>query len=88
MRESRDEQTTHSRKVVLAEVLVTALRGVEGEELGLLLGRGGLDLLVGGVFVGVGDLGSFAEAADTDTKVGAGEEGGDYGEEDVAESVS
>lgn len=72
--------------MVLVEVLVTALGGVEGEELGLALGGvvGGVDLLVRGVFEGVGDLRGFAEAADAGGEDAAGEEGADYGEEDKA----
>jgi len=52
--------------VILVIVLVRALCAVE-EVHRLLLVRGcGLDLLVRGVFVGVGDLGGLAEAADAD----------------------
>jgi hypothetical protein len=70
--------------VVLAEVLVRALGRVEGEER-FLGGRGrGLDLLVGGVFEGVGDLGGFAEGADAAAVPGADDEGADDCAEDVA----
>lgn len=70
--------------MVLAEVLVAALRSVEGEELGLALGGRALDLLPGSVLEGVWDLCSFAEGANAYAENAASEEGGDYGEEDVA----
>jgi hypothetical protein len=43
-----------------------------------------LDLLVGRVFEGVGDLGGFAEGTDAPAMPGADDEGGDGGKEDVA----
>lgn len=63
---------------------MAALRAVEGVHGLGLGGRGGGDLLVGGVFVGVGDFGEFAEAADARAEPGADEEGGDGGGEGVA----
>lgn len=66
--------------MVLVEVLVGALRSVEGQHGALGGGRGGLDLLVRGVFEGVRDLGRFTEGADTAAVPGADEEGGDAGE--------
>lgn len=71
--------------MVLAEVLVRALRGVEGEERFFGSRGGGLDLLVGGVFEGVGHFGGFAEGADAAAVPGADDEGADDCAEDVAE---
>lgn len=73
--------------MVLAEVLVRALRRVEGEERLLGRGGGGLHLLVRGVLEGVGDLGCFAEGAHAAAVPGADEEGADGGAEDVAGGV-
>lgn len=85
MHEAADQQAAHHVEVVLVEVLVPALGGVEGEEFGFALRGGGrVDLLVGGVFEGVGDLRGFAEGADAHAEVGACDEGADYGEEDEA----
>jgi hypothetical protein len=82
--ESRNQHSAQRRDVVLVEVLVCALRAVEGQHGGLCGGRGCLHLFVGGVFVGVGDLGCFAEGAYAAAVPGAHEEGGDCGEENVA----
>ena len=86
MRQPADEQAPHGGDVALVEVLVAALRGVEGEELRLLLRRVGrvVHLLVGRVLEGVRDLGGASEGPDADAEVYACEEGGDDGEEDVA----
>ena len=70
--------------MVLVEVLMGALRAVEGEEDELARGWGGGDLFIGGVFVGVGDFGGFAEAAYADAEPGGDEDGGYGGGEDVA----
>jgi hypothetical protein len=83
--QARDEHRGEPDGDVLVEVLVPALRAVEGVESLLALGRGRLHLLVGGVFVGVGELCGASEGADAEAEVGADEEGGDGGEEDVAE---
>ena len=73
--------------MVLAEVLVRALRRVEGEERLLRGWGGGLHLLVRGVLEGVGDLGCFAEGAHAAAVPGADDEGADGGAEDVARGV-
>ena len=80
--QSADEHGAEGGDVVLVEVLVRALRRVEGQHCGFGLRRRGLHLFVRGVFVGVGDLGCFAEAADAAAVPGADEEGGDAGGED------
>ena len=70
--------------MVLAEVLVGTLGRVEDKH-GLLRGRrSSLDLLVGGVFEGVGNLCCLAEAADAGAVPDTNEEGADNGAEDVA----
>ena len=82
--EAGDQERAQEVGVVLVEVLVPALRGVEGVH-GFARGRGrGLDLLVRCVLVGVRDLGRFAEAAYAHAEPGADEEGRYCGEEDVA----
>ena len=70
--------------MVLIEVLVRALGRVEGEHSGPGWGRGGLNLFVGCVFVGVRNLGCFAEAANAAAVPGTDEERGNAGGEDVA----
>lgn len=82
--QSRNEHRTERSGVVLVEVLVGALCGVECEHSLGCRRAGGLDLFVGRIFVGVGDFGGFAEGADAHALVEACEEGGDGGEEDVA----
>jgi hypothetical protein len=82
--QSSDEHSSQRGDVVLAEVLVGALRAVEGQHGGLCGGGGGLHLLVGGVFEGVRDLGCFAETTDPGAVPGADEEGRYCGEQDVA----
>ena len=79
-----DKQRADDGGVVLAEVLVRALRRVEGEHGLLRCRRRRLDLLVGRVFEGVGDLGRFAEAAHAAAVPGADDEGADDCAEDVA----
>lgn len=70
--------------MVLAEVLVSALSGVEGEHGGFGGGSCGLDLFVRRVFEGVRDLGCFAEGAYAPAEPDADEEGGDGGANDIA----
>ena len=82
--QSGNKQSAEDGGVVLAEVLVRALRRVEGEERLLRSWGGGLHLLVRGVLEGVGDLGRFAEGAHAAAVPGADEEGADGGAEDVA----
>jgi hypothetical protein len=82
--QASNEQSSQRGDVVLVEVLVGALRAVESQHGGLCGGGGGLHLLVGGVFEGVGDLGCFAEAANARAMPRADEEGGYCREEDVA----
>jgi hypothetical protein len=82
--QSRDQHSAQGGRQVLAKVLVRALRAVERQHGFLGRGRGGLDLLVRGVFEGVRDFRCFAEAADAGAVPGADEEGGDAGEENEA----
>jgi hypothetical protein len=84
--QTRDQQCADDGWVILAEVLVCALRRVERKHGLLRRGRCSLDLLVGRVFEGVGDLGRLAERADAATVPGADEEGADDSTEDVAGS--
>lgn len=74
-----DKHRCHRNPMVLVEILVTTLRAIELVQRFGLFGRSGLDLLVGGVFVRVWDLGGFAECGDARAEIGADEEGGDYG---------
>lgn len=80
----RNEHSAESGRVVLAEVLVSALSGVEGEHGGFGGGSCGLDLFVRRVFEGVRDLGCFAEGAYAPAEPDADEEGGDGGANDIA----
>ena len=82
--QSTDKQCANDGGVVLAEILVRALSRVEGKHGFLGRRRGGLHLLVRGVFEGVGNLGCLAEGTDAAAVPGADEEGADNGAEDVA----
>jgi hypothetical protein len=82
--EAGNRHCAQSSRVVLVEVLVRALGGVEGQHGFGRRGRCGLDLLVGGVLEGVRHFGGFAECADAPALPGADYEGRDGGEEDVA----
>lgn len=70
--------------MVLAEVLVRALRRVEREHGLLRRGRSGLDLLVGRVLERVGDLGRLAQPSDVAAVPDADEEGANDGTENIA----
>lgn len=79
-----NEHGADGSSLILKEVLVATLGAVElvhGFGIG---GRSGLDLLVRGVGVRVGDLGRLAETRDADAEPGVDEEGASYGEERVA----
>lgn len=81
---ARDQECADDGGLVLAEVLVCALSGVEGKHGLLGGGRGGLNLFVGGVFEGVRDLCGLAEGTDTAAVPDTDEEGADDSAEDVA----
>jgi hypothetical protein len=82
--EPRNQHGCESGRVVLVEVLVGALRAIEGDHCRGARGRSGLDLFVRGIFVGVGNFGGLASAANVGAVPDADEECGDAGEEDVA----
>lgn len=87
IRNPRNQQRALHSRHILEKVLMSALRAVEGIHGLCVCGRGRRDLLVGGVFVGVGDLGGFAEGGYAAAKPGADEEGADDGEEGPARCV-
>lgn len=75
-----NKQCANDGGVILVEVLVRALSRVEGQHCFLGRGGSGLNLLVRGVFEGVGNLRSFAERTNASAMPEADEEGTDCSE--------